>query len=201
MRRLMTVQEGLRSRLRYRRAVLALVLAVGLLLAASAQAGSSTRTADRTGDVCIDAYHSGISKTHSGRTTYDHAASLLQICEGFGTQTSGLGVHWLTPQMQCALIGVAAGVGKQDLGHFIDGLCLGGDTASNPGLESGIGATCTVASDLLGVPMKVLGSILGIGCAGAPNGRAGTTGTGRRRGGDREGEAAAARGLRQWGTL
>jgi hypothetical protein len=70
--------------------------------------------------------------------------------------------------MKCALIATVIGAHYERSGLFVDGVCSGAALAARPGVVSALGAACATASDLLGLPDKVLGKISGLACAAAP---------------------------------
>jgi hypothetical protein len=122
-------------------------------------------------DPCIAAYPSPPlpTKLPGGRLVYSRARSLQMVCQGFGTDTGGLNIDWLTPGMACAV--VAAGLGAaqyESASLFVDGACSGADLALHPGVVSVLETACSTASDLLGIPEPVIGRISGLACAAAP---------------------------------
>jgi hypothetical protein len=103
------------------------------------------------------------------RLVYDREESLRMVCQGFGTDTGGLRVNWLTWGMKCAVLAVAIGARYGDSAQFAaDGACSAAEIAQHPGAVSAIGAACSTASDLLEIPMPVIGQLSGLGCEGAP---------------------------------
>ena len=121
-------------------------------------------------DPCALKWPGGLSQhVRGGRLVYSREASLRMVCQGFGTDTGGLHVDWLTPGMKCALIATAIGVRYgEGTGMFTDGVCSATDLAQHPGVVSALGAACSTASDLLELPLAEIGTLSGLACAGAP---------------------------------
>lgn len=120
-------------------------------------------------DPCALQWPGGLSQRLSrGRLVYSREQSLRMVCQGFGTDTGGLHVDWLTPGMRCTLIANAlhARYGIEEL--FVDGPCSAADLAQHPGVVSALGAACGTASDLLGLTMPVIGQLSGLACDEAP---------------------------------
>jgi hypothetical protein len=120
-------------------------------------------------DLCAREWPGGHSvHRRGGRLVYDRRESLRMVCQGFGTDTGGLHVDWLTSGMKCAVIATAVGVRYHINELFVDGPCSAVDVARYPGVVAAIGAACATASDLLGLPYPVLGKLSGLACASAP---------------------------------
>jgi hypothetical protein len=120
-------------------------------------------------DPCALQWPGGLSTRHSGgRLIYSRSQSLQNVCEGFGTDTGGLSIDWLTPGMKCTLIAAAlkARYGTEEL--FTDGACSAAELAQHPGVVSALGAACATASDLLGLSMPVIGQLSGLACDASP---------------------------------
>lgn len=120
-------------------------------------------------DPCALQWPGGLSSRVSrGRLVYSREQSLRMVCEGFGTDTSGLHIDWLTPGMKCTLIAAAlkARYGTEEL--FTDGACSVAELIRHPGAVSALGLACATASDLLGMPMPVISRISGLLCDEAP---------------------------------
>jgi len=104
-----------------------------------------------------------------GRLVYSRAQSRRMVCDGFGTTVAGQPVDWADPGLQCALIATTVGIRYSDTaGMFADGVCSASELVHHPGLVSGLGATCTAASDLLGISIPEVGQLSGLLCAAAP---------------------------------
>jgi hypothetical protein len=121
-------------------------------------------------DPCAQRWPAGRSVRHNGgRLIYDRQASLRMVCQGFGTDTGGLQVNWLTWGMKCALVATAIGARYGEDAEFAaSGACSVAEVAQHPGAVSLIGAACSTASDLLGLPYRVLGTVSGLACEAAP---------------------------------
>jgi hypothetical protein len=104
-----------------------------------------------------------------GRLVYDRQASVRMVCQGFGTDTGGLHVDWLTPGMKCAVIAAGIGARYEAAGIFVDGACSVAEIRAHPGVVSAVGGACSTASDLLGLTLKAVGVISGLACAAAPS--------------------------------
>jgi hypothetical protein len=116
------------------------------------------------------------SRSHfpGGRTIWNRNASIQAICQGFGTNTGGLHINWLSTGMKCAVLAAGLGVAHYEAQSLVvSGACSGAEIAAHPGLVSGVSTACSVASDLLGLYSQQLGAISGVGCAAA-----GTVGAG-----------------------
>jgi hypothetical protein len=120
-------------------------------------------------DPCALTWPGGLSRRLAGgRLVYSREQSRRMVCQGFGTTSGGLHVDWLTPGMRCAVAATVIGARYELTGLFVDGACSGAELAQHPGVVSAVGAACATASDLLGLPLPVLGHISGLACASAP---------------------------------
>lgn len=121
-------------------------------------------------DPCALKWPGGLSKReHGGRLVYSREQSLRMVCQGFGTDTGGLHIDWLTPGMRCALIATALAVRYGDTaGMVADGVCSAKELVQHPGVVSALGTACSTASDLLGLSMQEVGQLSGLLCAAAP---------------------------------
>jgi hypothetical protein len=90
------------------------------------------------------------------------------VCQGFGTDTGGLHIDWLTSGMKCAIIAAVIGARYDATGIFVGGACSLEELRAHPGVVSSVGLACSTASDLLGLGLKALGAISGLACAEAP---------------------------------
>jgi hypothetical protein len=123
-------------------------------------------------DPCAAAWPGGRSVRRSnGRLVYDRQESLRMVCQGFGTDTGGLHVDWLTWGMKCTLVATAVGARYGDAPEFAaDAVCSAAEIARHPSAVSVIGAACATASDLLGLSLNapIIGTLGGLACASAP---------------------------------
>lgn len=121
-------------------------------------------------DPCNQRWANGRStRVKGGRLVYDRSSSLNMVCHGFGTNSGGLHVHWLSWGMQCALLATALGARYGEQAEFLaNGACAIEEIRRHPGLVSGIGAACSTAASLLGLQLRVVGELAGLACAGAP---------------------------------
>ena len=122
-------------------------------------------------DPCAGRWPTERSVRHKGgRLIYDRHTSLRKVCEGFGTDTGGLHIHWLTWGMKCALVAVAIGARYGDDAEFLaNGACAAAEVIRHPSAVSAVGAVCSTASNLLGLKFKTLGRISGLACEAAPS--------------------------------
>jgi len=132
--------------------------------------GSTSSPTPRYIEPCAAAYRGGSShKFSGGRLIYDRKESLLRVCQGFGTQGSGVDVKWLNAGMKCALISAATPSKYAALSFAVDDACGAHELATHPGAVAAIGSVCGLASDFLGLALKVVGKISGLACAAAPS--------------------------------
>lgn len=120
-------------------------------------------------DPCAQRWSNGRPvRQKGGRLIYDRRASLRMVCQGFGTDTGGLHVHWLTWGVQCALVAAAIGARYGQNAEFLaNGACTIAEVKQHPGLTSAVGAACSTASNLLGLRLRTIGEISGLACEGA----------------------------------
>jgi hypothetical protein len=93
------------------------------------------------------------------------------VCQGFGTDTGGLHVDWLTWGMKCTLVAAALGARYGESPEFAaDAVCSAAGIVQHPSAVSVIGAACATASDLLGLSLNapIIGTLAGLACAAAP---------------------------------
>jgi hypothetical protein len=123
-------------------------------------------------DPCAAAWPAGRSVHRSkGRLVYDRQESLRMVCQGFGTDTGGLHIDWLTWGMKCTLVAATLGARYGDAPEFAaDAACSATEITQHPSAVSVIGAACATASDLLGLSLNAptIGTLAGLACAAAP---------------------------------
>jgi hypothetical protein len=116
---------------------------------------------------CFTAFPSGKSTTRGQSTFYNRQRSVeLVVCDGFGQRATAK--FTVTAGMACALLTRTIPRKYRHVALFIDGSCSGAALAAHPDVETDLGAACGFTADLLGVPLKVAGSLAGLACTLAP---------------------------------
>jgi hypothetical protein len=156
------------SRLLASAVVLLLLLGVAATAILFASPTSSAKAA-KSPPPCQAAFPNARAKTIGKTTWYNRQESVrMVICGGFGLEPSA--DFPVSASMVCGLLSQAIGKGSDKLGIYADGTCSAADLASDPKEPvKYLSAACSWGSDLVGIAIKPLGTLLGLGCTLAPS--------------------------------